>query len=88
MSTSDYILIFTWIFGGLMVLVTSLFAYGVYQMQSKVNDIADQLKEINATLGGIEKDLRGELSALDRRVGQITTAMRALHPDSKLLDGQ
>lgn len=80
------ITVFLWIVGGLLSVLVLVVGWGVNQTQKKVEDIATKLGAINNTLIGIERDLRGELAGLDRRVSQIHTAMRSLHPDYRGLD--
>jgi hypothetical protein len=82
------ITIILWVLGGLLCVIAALLAWGVHQMQNQVAEISERLSQINRTLGGIERDLRGELAGLDRRVSQLYTAVRSLHPDYHGLDGQ
>ena len=77
-----------WMIGGLLGVLAAMFAWGVSQMQSKVDGVAKQLEKINATLIGIERDMRGELAGLDRRVSQLQIAIRSLHPEYHGLDSQ
>ena len=77
-----------WTVGGLLTALMTLVAWGLSQMYQRVGDIADKLEMINSTLAGIEKDLRGELAGLDRRVSQLHTAIKSLHPEYHGLDGQ
>ena len=87
-ATSVDIQIFLWVVGGLLSVLVMVVSWGVNLTQKKVEGIAEKLGEINLTLAGIERDLRGELAGLDRRVGQLQTAMRSLHPEYHALDGQ
>ena len=77
-----------WIIGGLLTTLIAVISWGVHSAQSKIASIADQLDRINVTLGSIERDLRGELAGLDRRVSILHTAMRSLHPEYKGLGEQ
>lgn len=75
-----------WIIGGLLSTLVLIIGWGVSQMQSKVDNIGTQLSRMNETLVGIERDLRGELAGLDRRVSQLHIAIKSLHPDYNGLD--
>jgi hypothetical protein len=75
-----------WIIGGLLSTLVMIIGWGVSQMQKKVDSITIQLERMNSTLIGIERDLRGELAGLDRRVSQLQTAMKSLHPEYHGID--
>lgn len=76
-----------WIIGGLLSLLVLVVSWGVNQVQKKVEDIATKLGDINDTIGSIERDLRGNMAGLDRRVGQLQIALKSLHPEYHGLDG-
>jgi hypothetical protein len=77
-----------WMVGGLLAALVTLIGWGIGAAQKKVDAIATQLEKINETLGSIERDLRGELAGLDRRVSQIQVAIKSLHPNFRGLDSQ
>lgn len=62
----------------LAVLVTVLGWVGS-QIKSELKALSQEMKQTNATLTSIERDLRGELSRLDRRVMQVEAKCRVTH---------
>lgn len=80
--------ILLWMLGGLCAAISFLIISAARAMQVRIEEVVVELKALNATLASIERDLRGELAGLDRRVGQLTTAMRSLHPEYRGLSEQ
>lgn len=62
----------------LAVLVTVLGWVGS-QIKSELKALSQEMKQTNATLTSIERDLRGELSRLDRRVMQVEAKCQVQH---------
>jgi hypothetical protein len=60
--------------GSLSLLIVILGWIGL-RVHAKLDDLTEKmdsgLKDMNKTLSGIEKDLRGELSELDRRITRM-----------------
>lgn len=54
------------------------------RVHSKLDQLSDRmearLSDLNKTLGAIEKDLRGELTRLDRRVTRVEARCDELNP--------
>ena len=57
---------------GLLVMVLAWIGSRVHQrLDGLTTMLSEKLEQMNAKLGGIEKDLRNELSHLDRRVTRV-----------------
>lgn len=61
--------------GGVIAILITLLGWIGSRVHSKLDEltatVANKFEQINETLGGIERDLRHDLSRLDRRVSRI-----------------
>ena len=75
MSAEIYNSILIGLVGVFFFLLVAVLAWIGSRVHSKLDNLYqvldDKLGEVNSKLGGIEKDLRNELTGLDRRISKI-----------------
>lgn len=59
------------IIGGLVITLASVIAWVGTQIKMEITTLALAVNRTNDTLGSIERDLRGKLADLDRRVAVV-----------------
>jgi sensor domain CHASE-containing protein len=57
--------------GALLGLLCTILAWVGIQIKAEIRDLGKEMRLTNITLTKIEKDLRGELAGLDRRVSLV-----------------
>lgn len=57
--------------GALLAVLAAVLGWVGTQINDRLSNLADEMKLTNQTLTKIERDLRGELSRLDRRVTRV-----------------
>lgn len=60
--------------GALIGLLISVLAWAATRITGELKSLGIEMKATNQTLTNIEKDLRGELARLDRRVSLVEAA--------------
>lgn len=68
--------------GSLIGLLCTVLAWVGVQIKSELKDLGHEMKQTNKTLTAIEKDLRGELAGLDRRVSLVEARCQVVHGNS------
>jgi hypothetical protein len=63
----------------LLAVIGSLIAWIMSGINRKLTDLTAAVSRTNDTLQAVERDLRGGLGALDRRVTAIESACRIFH---------
>lgn len=63
------------LFGGLVAVI----GWAGSQIKREINELGDKMEITNTTLTKIERDLRGELGHLDRRVTRVEERCAAVH---------
>lgn len=64
------------VIGGLVMALTSVIAWVGIQIKSEITQLAMAVQQTNVTLTAIERDLRGKLADLDRRVAVVEATCR------------
>lgn len=67
------------IVGALLGLLCTILAWVGAQIKKELNDLGLEMRHTNGTLSRIERDLRGELAGLDRRVAVVEAQCRTTH---------
>jgi len=67
------------IIGGLLATLCSVLAWVGASMNKRLSELTDAVGATNTTLNKIERDLRGELSRLDRRVTLVEARCGIIH---------
>ena len=65
--------------GSLIGLLCTVLAWVGVQIKTELKDLGHEMKQTNRTLTAIEKDLRGELAGLDRRVSLVEAKCQVIH---------
>lgn len=65
--------------GGLLMILCSILGWVGISMNKRLTELTMEVSATNATLNKIERDLRGELSQLDRRVTRVESQCRVQH---------
>ena len=55
----------------LLAMLVTVLGWVGSQINARLKSLGDEMKSTNSTLTNIERDLRGELSRLDRRVSVV-----------------
>lgn len=63
----------------LLAAIGVLLSWIMQGISRKMSDLSTGLKAVNETMGAIERDLRGGMAALDRRVTKIETRCELKH---------
>lgn len=62
--------------GALLGLLCAVLAWVGNQLKAEIKDLGGEMRQTNITLTKIERDLRGELAGLDRRVSVVEARCR------------
>lgn len=65
--------------GALLGALTGVLAWVGAQINARLTSLGVEMRATNETLGKIEKDLRGELTRLDRRVTRVEARCNVQH---------
>jgi hypothetical protein len=72
------------IIGGLFASLVAIVGWVGSQINIQLRDMAGRVDSISKTLSNIERDLRGDLSDLDRRVTRIEARCEAQHEEDDI----
>jgi len=61
--------------GALIGLLVTVLAWAANRITGELKSLGDEMRATNHTLTNIERDLRGELARLDRRVSLVEAAV-------------
>lgn len=64
------------IIGALVMALASVIAWVGIQIKSEITQLSLAVQQTNVTLGAIERDLRGKLADLDRRMAVVEATCR------------
>lgn len=67
------------IIGALMALLCTILGWVGVSMNKRLSELTHEVAVTNTTLNKIERDLRGELSHLDRRVTRVEARCNVVH---------
>ena len=65
--------------GSLIGLLCTVLAWVGVQIKGELKELGTEMKTTNKTLTAIERDLRGELAGLDRRVSLVEAKCQVVH---------
>lgn len=65
--------------GSLIGLLCTVLAWVGVQIKGELKDLSGEMRQTNKTLTAIERDLRGELAGLDRRVSLVEAKCVTVH---------
>jgi hypothetical protein len=67
--------------GALLGVLAAVLGWVGTQINARLGGLTEEMKATNSTLTKIERDLRGELSRLDRRVTRVEARCDLTHGD-------
>lgn len=67
------------VIGALLALLCSVLGWVGLSMNRRLHELTKEVAGTNVTLNKIERDLRGELSRLDRRVTRVEATCQIQH---------
>ena len=86
MSGSIEAIMFPYAVGMISVLcgcLVGVIGWAGSQIKQQIKDLGDKMEVTNTTLTKIERDLRGELSSLDRRITRVESKCENMHNGGK-----